>query len=180
MPDNIMRITAPAGFGKTQVMKAVAQAILHSGKSALELSGEVSDAALAQRIQNIQPDYLFIDEASPRFAERVAESYPELRLVVAETTASPSGAEHYERCAAEVACDEVLDEVGRVGAMWPPFNSAHEGLAVLLEEVDELKQHVWTNQKRRDLDAMRAEAIQVAAVAVRFAVQLCDEKTGRK
>lgn len=35
-------------------------------------------------------------------------------------------------------------------AKWPAFNSAHEGFAVLLEEVEELKAHVWTNQKRRD------------------------------
>lgn len=63
---------------------------------------------------------------------------------------------------------------------WPPFNSAHEGFAVLLEEVDELKVHVWTNQKRRDLEAMRKECIQVAAMAIRFAHELCNEERGRK
>lgn len=63
---------------------------------------------------------------------------------------------------------------------WPPYNSAHEGFAVLMEEVDELKAHVWTNQKRRDIDAMRKEALQVAAVALRFAFDVCNEETGRK
>ncbi len=63
---------------------------------------------------------------------------------------------------------------------WGPFNSAHEGFAILLEEVDELKAHVWTNQKRRDLEAMRKEAIQVAAMAMRFALEVCDETKGRK
>jgi len=53
-------------------------------------------------------------------------------------------------------------------AKWPGFNSAHEGYAVLLEEVDELWEHVKTNQKRRDIDAMRAEAVQVAAMAIKF------------
>lgn len=63
---------------------------------------------------------------------------------------------------------------------WPAFNSAHEGFAVLKEEVDELWDHVKTNQKRRDLVAMKKEAIQVAAMALRFACEVCGEETGRK
>ena len=61
---------------------------------------------------------------------------------------------------------------------WPGFNSAHEGYAILAEEVDELWAHVKVNQKKRDLDAMRAEAIQVAAMAVKF-VQMIDAGRGR-
>jgi hypothetical protein len=75
---------------------------------------------------------------------------------------------------------EVVDEAIRASALWPPFSSAHEGYAVLLEEVDELKAHVWTNQKRRNLTEMRAEAIQVAAMALRFALDVCSEERGRK
>jgi len=63
---------------------------------------------------------------------------------------------------------------------WPPFNSAHEGFCVLKEEVDELWRHVMTNQKKRDLVAMRKEAIQVAAMALRFAAEVCTEQVGRK
>ncbi|MGB0817783.1 MAG: hypothetical protein ACPGQQ_02665 [Candidatus Puniceispirillaceae bacterium] len=63
---------------------------------------------------------------------------------------------------------------------WPQFNSAHEGYAVLAEEVDELWSHVKTNQKRRDIEAMKAEAIQVAAMAMRFALEVCNEERGRK
>lgn len=71
---------------------------------------------------------------------------------------------------------ELLDAVTN----WPPFNSAHEGYAVLREEVDELWAHVKTNQKRRDLAAMRKEAVQCAAMAMRFALEVCDETNGRK
>jgi len=75
---------------------------------------------------------------------------------------------------------EVAAEVERAKSMWGPHNSAHEGFAVLLEEVDELKAHVWTNQKKRDIVAMRKEAIQVAAMAVRFVLDVCNEERGRR
>lgn len=80
----------------------------------------------------------------------------------------------------EGVLQEVADEVQRANDLYPPHNSAHEGFAVLNEEFDELKTHVWTNQKRRDLDAMRKEAIQVAAMAVRFVTDVCNEERGRK
>lgn len=58
------------------------------------------------------------------------------------------------------------------------FRSAHEGFAILLEEVDELKAHVWMKQKNRDIQKMRKEAIEVAAMAIKFA-SVCDEEWGR-
>lgn len=36
----------------------------------------------------------------------------------------------------------ILAEIATVDARWPDFNSAHEGYAVLAEEVDELWTHV--------------------------------------
>ena len=72
-------------------------------------------------------------------------------------------------------------ELGKALVGWPnPANSAHEAFAILLEEVDELKEQVWVNQKRRDLGKMRAEAIQVAAMAIRFAAEVCTEERGRR
>ena len=75
---------------------------------------------------------------------------------------------------------EVAAEVERATHLWGPHNSAHEGFAVILEEMDELKVHVWTNQKKRDIVAMRKEAIQVAAMAVRFVLDVCNEERGRR
>ena len=75
---------------------------------------------------------------------------------------------------------EIEHEVHTAINNWPPFNSAHEGFAVLKEEVDELWRHVMTNQKKRDLGEMQKEAIQVGAMAVRFAIEVCSEERGRK
>lgn len=65
------------------------------------------------------------------------------------------------------------------------FSSIHEGYAVLLEEVDELWEEVKVNPtkgilgtaaieyaKQRHRIRMRKEAIQVAAMALRFAAEL--------
>lgn len=67
-------------------------------------------------------------------------------------------------------------EVLRAQDKYPPFNSAHEGYAVLLEEVDELWQEVKRKQSERDPNAMMTEAIQVAAMAARFAIEIAAHK----
>lgn len=73
---------------------------------------------------------------------------------------------------------EVEREIDRAGTAYPPFNSAHEGFAILLEEVDELWDLVKVKQSKRDIEAMKAEAIQIAAMAVRF-IEDCCEPDGR-
>lgn len=75
---------------------------------------------------------------------------------------------------------DAIEEAIKASKAWPPMNSAHEGYGVILEELDELWEHVKTKQKNRDLAAMRKEAIQVAAMAIRFATEVCDEERGRK
>lgn len=48
---------------------------------------------------------------------------------------------------------------------FPAFNSAHEGYAVIQEEVDELWDDVKANAPR---EQAKKEAVQIAAMAVRF------------
>jgi len=84
--------------------------------------------------------------------------------------------------------EKVLADVGleyeRAAEKFPAFNSAHEGFAVLDEERDELWEVVKKNPAKRYPNArdphvakreeMREEAIQIAAMAVRFIVDVCD------
>lgn len=75
---------------------------------------------------------------------------------------------------------EVRAELIAVTA-WPPMNSAHEGFCVIQEEFNkELWEHVCMKQKNRDLTAMRKEAMQVAAMAIRFMIEVCNEERGRR
>ena len=57
-----------------------------------------------------------------------------------------------------------------------PFHSAHEGWAVINEEMDELWEQVRKCKNFKDRHAgMKREAVQVAAMAIRFLVDLGDD-----
>lgn len=76
---------------------------------------------------------------------------------------------------------DVRDEVETAMSRFPPFNSAHEGFAVIQEEFNkELWEHVCAKQGARQIEAMRKEAIQVAAMAIRFIHDVCDKGRGQK
>ena len=70
----------------------------------------------------------------------------------------------------ENVASEVVQEIQRARQQHNPMRGAHEGYAVLLEEVEELWAEV--KDRRRNIPAMRAEAIQVAAMAIAFAVEV--------
>jgi len=74
------------------------------------------------------------------------------------------------------AFDAVEKELKRARTKHPiGFHSAHEGYAVLLEEVDEL----WTEIKEQHPSpaCLREEAIHVAAMALRFLIEVCENPT---
>jgi hypothetical protein len=84
-----------------------------------------------------------------------------------------------------LAVRDIVNEFKRASRKYPDFNSFHEGYAVLEEELDEL----WDEVKKKtsepptdqaydptayqDPVKLRAEAIQTAAMALRFVVDLC-------
>lgn len=72
----------------------------------------------------------------------------------------------------------VTFELGNAQRLFPPFNSAHEGYAVIAEELEELWDEIKANKggtaTTDNPDDMRHEAIQVAAMALRFIIDVCE------
>lgn len=66
---------------------------------------------------------------------------------------------------------DVADELAGARQSFPVFNGAHEGYAVILEELDELWDEV--KSKGRTNARMYEEARQVAAMAIRFMLDVC-------
>lgn len=65
--------------------------------------------------------------------------------------------------------EQVRSEYIRASSVHPKsFSSAHEGYAILKEEVDEM----WDAIKEDDVQHARREAIQVGAMAIRFLMDL--------
>lgn len=71
----------------------------------------------------------------------------------------------------------VRDELARA-AKWGPLHSLHDAYAHILEELDEVWEHVKMKQHKRDLDAARQELVQVAAMAIK-AIEVIDSGRGR-
>lgn len=71
----------------------------------------------------------------------------------------------------------IRQEIERSRNMHGSFNGSHEGYAVILEEVEELWAEV--KKKNRDHDAMKKECIQIAAMAIKFAEDICNPQNTR-
>ena len=82
-----------------------------------------------------------------------------------------------ERGGVVVVLSNILDDVGAevedAQLCYPPMTSAHEGLAIIQEELFELQTEVYKKPSHRSKLEMYHEAKQVAAMAVRFMVDVC-------
>ena len=71
--------------------------------------------------------------------------------------------------------DEIINEFIRANCNFVDFNSAHEGYAVLLEEVDELWENIKLHQATPGrTELIKEEAIQVAAMVIRLIYECCE------
>ncbi len=77
-----------------------------------------------------------------------------------------------------LAVNEIVQEMLGATEKHGPLHSPHEGLGVLLEEFEELKDWIKLKEEKRDPLAGRREAMQVAAVALRFMLDCCELKGG--
>ena len=84
------------------------------------------------------------------------------------------------------AFDDIRAELLRARAKYPDFHSSHEGHSLIREELEELWDLVkadkgtrpsatYTTGLRTYRSDMRAEAVQIAAMAIRFIEDLCDD-----
>jgi hypothetical protein len=66
----------------------------------------------------------------------------------------------------------VANEYHRATQLHGKFNSAHEAYATILEELDEFWDQVKLKKSERDPQNMKTELVQVAAMALRAAMDL--------
>jgi hypothetical protein len=66
------------------------------------------------------------------------------------------------------AIKKITDELKSATNRYGPFHSAHEGYAVIREELDEMWDEIKLNNTQKALD----ECVQVAAMAIRFLIDI--------
>ena len=71
--------------------------------------------------------------------------------------------------------NQVRLEYKSASGKYPRFHSTHEGYAVIAEELDELWDLVKANKDINGNGEFKKECVQIAAMAVRFIVDLCSE-----
>lgn len=73
----------------------------------------------------------------------------------------------------ERALDQLRVELIKAMTKHAPMHSPHEGSSVIREEFEELWAHVMVDTGRTP--EARKEAMQIAAMGVRYALDLCDK-----
>jgi hypothetical protein len=72
--------------------------------------------------------------------------------------------------------EELDDQLRKAITKHAAFHNAHEGYAVILEELDELWDEVRAWQPdNHNMPELRKEALHVAAMAIRFIKDVCDK-----
>ncbi|HOE18904.1 MAG TPA: hypothetical protein PK344_15995 [Syntrophorhabdaceae bacterium] len=74
-----------------------------------------------------------------------------------------------------VAMTAIVVELRRATSINGPFHSAHEGYAVIKEELDELWEEIKKKAVERDPEKLQKEAVQIGAMAARFIIDICME-----
>lgn len=70
---------------------------------------------------------------------------------------------------------DVSLEVKRAMSNHAPMHSLHEAYAVILEEVDEFKTHVWMKQTDRNAIEVYTEIVHIAAMCARCVADCGDQ-----
>jgi hypothetical protein len=73
----------------------------------------------------------------------------------------------------DCALEEVRAELTAAYENFPDFRSAHEGVAIVDEEMREFRDAAYWPHKQKHIDAEETEARHLAAMAVRYLVDVC-------
>ena len=74
---------------------------------------------------------------------------------------------------------DILFEAFEASEKFDQFNSPHEGLAVILEEYEELKAEVFKKQANYDMNKMSKEAMHLGAMALRFIYDVVGDRNDK-
>jgi len=74
--------------------------------------------------------------------------------------------------------NDAFQELKRATEENRPFNSGHEAYAVIMEELCEFWDEIRLKEQHRNLDNMRRELVQIAAMACRASLDLGLEEKG--
>ena len=115
-------------------------------------------------------------EKGRRFLEKEIESIANKIVMKDDLSLGLEGSDSFDKYVkSEKIYNDVMTELDKAELKYPQFHSLHEGYAVLKEEVDELWDMVKTSKKLHLHNEtstynaqMKSEAIQVAAMAIRF------------
>lgn len=75
-------------------------------------------------------------------------------------------------------CLEFALELRRARERFPAMASAHEGYAVILEELDELWEIIKNSQRKNYVD-LRKETVQLGAMVLGFLIEIVDADNRR-
>lgn len=78
-----------------------------------------------------------------------------------------------------VGAAEFAGELLKARRKFPTQASAHEGFAIIAEEMDELKAIVWQKQSERDYAALRKETVQLGAMVLAFLLEVVNPENRR-
>ena len=89
----------------------------------------------------------------------------------AQAKMNREGPSAHEKSEVKKILQWIEDELHKATHSYGPFNSSHEGYAVIKEEVDEM----WDDIKTNKFASSKLEAIQVAAMCVRYILDVRTE-----
>lgn len=120
----------------------------------------------------------------PRMPAEVAGSAarrvePEVQKLITDTVSGIGAASVPNMLPAGylVGAAEFAGELLKARREFPVFRSAHEGLALIEEELEEMKEHVHAHPKRRDYAAFRKEAIQLGAMTLAMVLEVINPES---